>query len=91
MSKLNEKQLVTDLDALAQEAVPTPAFLALFPFRILRAYGMNETRIRRLEQGYRGVDLVGNVADLVVPKLIHYRAATSGNNVDDVIADLKAE
>ncbi|MAM83901.1 MAG: lactate dehydrogenase [Acidobacteria bacterium] len=91
MSKLNEKQLVTDLDALAQNAVPTPAFLAVFPFRLLRAYGMNETRVRRLEQGYKGVDLVGGVADLIVPKLIHYRAATAGNDVDDVIADLKTE
>lgn len=91
MSKLNEKQLVTDLDALAHEAVPTPAFLALFPFRLLRAYGMNETRIRRLEQGYKGVDLVGGVSDLIVPKLIHYRAAVAGNDVDDVLSDLKAE
>lgn len=91
MSKLNEKKLIDDLGELAHSAAQAPAFLAAFPFDLLRAYGMNDTRIRRLEQPYDGADLVGNVADLIVPKLIHYRATTGGGNVDDVMASLKSE
>lgn len=90
MTKLNEAQLVADLDAIARQADTSPAFLAEFPFLLLAAYGMGETRIRRMRQDYRGVDLSGAIADLIVPKLIHYRGSSSGA-VDDTMEGLRAE
>lgn len=90
MTKLNEAQLVADLDAITRQADTSPAFLAEFPFLVLAAYGMGETRIRRMRQDYRGVDLSGAIADLIVPKLIHYRGCTTGA-VDETMEGLKAE
>lgn len=89
MSKFNEKQLIDDLNDINAAANTTSTSLADFPFRLLAAYGMSETRIRRLKQDYPGPDLTGTVPDFILPKVIHYRAAQAGQDVDAVMSTLK--
>ena len=77
------------LTALSSNANDHTAFVRALPLKLLEAYQVSPTQIRRIEQKYAPTDLQG-VNDLIADRLFQYRGTWRGDAAG-LLDELKAE